>query len=56
MPTSRTPVNLSRNTGDTHAPPAPSPGDVYGFLTNFTAGVQRGLDDARGDEPGTPEG
>jgi signal transduction histidine kinase len=56
MPTSRTQVNLSRNTGDAPAAPAPSAGDVYGFLTNFTEGVQRGLDDARGDEPGTPGG
>jgi signal transduction histidine kinase len=30
------------------APPASAPAeDVYGFLTNFNAGVQRGLDEAR---------
>jgi signal transduction histidine kinase len=32
------------------APPQPGgngPNDVYGFLSNFTAGVQRGLDEAR---------
>jgi hypothetical protein len=26
--------------------------DVYGFLTSFTAGVQRGLDDARAGQDG----
>jgi hypothetical protein len=25
--------------------------DVYGFLSDFTAGVQRGLDETKGDEP-----
>jgi hypothetical protein len=25
--------------------------DVYSFLTSFTAGVQRGLDDARPPDP-----
>jgi hypothetical protein len=31
--------------------------DVYSFLTNFTAGVQRGLDDSRpGDRPGEDNG
>jgi hypothetical protein len=30
------------------APPGGNgPSDVYGFLSNFTAGVQRGLDEAR---------
>ena len=36
-------------------PPAQhSPDDVYGFLTSFTSGVQRGLDDAHG--PGRDDG
>jgi hypothetical protein len=43
------------------APPADdgSPvdaGDVYGFLTSFTSGVQRGLDDARSRDDGTTGG
>jgi hypothetical protein len=36
--------------GPPAAPPQPGgngPSDVYGFLSNFTAGVQRGLDEAR---------
>jgi hypothetical protein len=31
-----------------------SPDDVYSFLTSFTAGVQRGLDEAK-PRPGTPD-
>jgi hypothetical protein len=30
-----------------NAPGGAAPNDVYGFLSNFTAGVQRGLDEAR---------
>jgi hypothetical protein len=44
------------------APPRPaaaddgrrSPDDVYSFLTSFTAGVQRGLDETR-SRPGPPD-
>jgi signal transduction histidine kinase len=46
-----------RDRGDEPAsePPAQhSPDDVYGFLTNFTSGVQRGLDDAHA--PGRDDG
>jgi hypothetical protein len=46
-------VNLSRTPGDVPPAEQPSAGDVYGFLTSFTEGVQRGLDDARG-EPEPP--
>jgi hypothetical protein len=41
-------------------PPAPaddgprSPDDVYSFLTSFTAGVQRGLDETK-PPPGPPD-
>jgi hypothetical protein len=31
-----------------------SPDDVYSFLTSFTAGVQRGLDEAK-PRPGPPD-
>jgi hypothetical protein len=38
------------------APAAPdgrrSPDDVYSFLTSFTAGVQRGLDETQPNPPG----
>jgi hypothetical protein len=35
------------NAGAEPAPDPHDPGDVYGFLTSFTAGVQRGLDVSR---------
>jgi hypothetical protein len=52
MPTSRTPVNISR-AADTPPVPPPTARDVYGFLTSFSEGVQRGLDDvnAEGEQP-----
>jgi hypothetical protein len=62
MPTTN-PTSVPRQTGEHPATPGgpagqpPDPGrqprqtrsadDVYSFLTNFTAGVQRGLDDSR---------
>jgi hypothetical protein len=42
---------LSGDSGDGDSGPAK---DVYGFLSSFTAGVQRGLDEARRDAT-TPE-
>jgi hypothetical protein len=62
MPTTQ-PLALRRNAGAPTQPgpsgpsPAPAPsrtagraaaGDVYGFLSAFSSGVQRGLDEARG--------
>lgn len=35
----------------TPAPAQHSPTDVYGFLTSFTSGVQRGLDEAHHPDP-----
>ncbi|MGH9231214.1 MAG: hypothetical protein ACRD07_21225, partial [Acidimicrobiales bacterium] len=72
MPTAD-PLSLRRATGEHTVPPgAPaarsgeaaepprqtrSADDVYSFLTSFTAGVQRGLDDARPpDGPGEDNG
>ncbi|MGH9110751.1 MAG: hypothetical protein ACRDZN_00360, partial [Acidimicrobiales bacterium] len=54
------PLSLRRTTGEHRIPPPPparppeqqrTADDVYSFLTSFTAGEQRGLDDAR--PPGT---
>jgi anti-sigma regulatory factor (Ser/Thr protein kinase) len=56
MPTSRTPVNISRAAEDIPSTPPPTARDVYGFLTSFSEGVQRGLDDVRGDEGRPPRG
>jgi hypothetical protein len=63
-----TPMSLRRLTGEHPEaspggpPPRPrapeqkrSADDVYGFLTSFTAGVQRGLDDARSGQDGDPD-
>jgi hypothetical protein len=72
MPTT-SPTSVRRTTGEHPATPSgpvrqpPEPGrqprqtrsadDVYSFLTNFTAGVQRGLDDSRpADRPGEDNG
>jgi hypothetical protein len=56
-PTAETPAVLTGNGRGTAGRPAEqrqSADDVYSFLTNFTAGVQRGLDDsgAGDDEAG----
>ncbi|HEY8527129.1 MAG TPA: ATP-binding protein, partial [Acidimicrobiales bacterium] len=43
------PLTVRRRERAAEAPASPpSPDDVYGFLTNFTSGVQRGLDEAQG--------
>jgi hypothetical protein len=48
----------ARSAPPPQSPPATdgrrSPDDVYSFLTSFTAGVQRGLDEAK-PRPGPPD-
>jgi hypothetical protein len=51
MPTNK-PLRLKRGRDEGEPreqlpPSAPNAGDVYGFLTSFTEGVQKGLDDTR---------
>jgi signal transduction histidine kinase len=48
LPTN-TPMGLRRSQERRAAGPSRPADDVYSFLSNFQAGVQRGLDDARGD-------
>ena len=54
-PTAETPAVLTGNGSGTAGRPAEqrqSADDVYSFLTNFTAGVQRGLDDSGAGDDG----
>jgi signal transduction histidine kinase len=48
LPTTRT-MSLRRTEEEAAGPSRPAE-DVYSFLSNFQAGVQRGLDDARGGD------
>jgi hypothetical protein len=48
------PTAAGSGSGSGEPEPTRSADDVYGFLTSFTAGVQRGLDETR--RPGRGDG
>ena len=50
LPTAR-PLGLRRSSGNLEQGPPTPADDVYSFLSNFQAGVQRGLDAARNENP-----